>query len=111
MRGRFLNDEDGLQSPPVVIVNETFVRRYIPGGDPLIHQLLLTLPSFVSVGGATLRMPTVREYQIVGVFHDVLDNEQLTGAVQPEIYVSRWQTAWPPHSSIAVRTHRAAASR
>ena len=97
VRGRFLNDGDGLQSPPVVMVNETFVRRYISGDDPLTHQLL------VPVLGAGSKVPAMREYQIVGVFHDVLDNEHLTGAVQPEMYVSQWQAAWP-HSHIAVRT-------
>ena len=103
VKGRFLNDEDGLQSPPVVMVNETFVRRYISGGDPLSHQLLLELPSYVSVGGAASKMTAMREYQIVGIFHDVLNNEHLTGAVQPEMYVSRWQTAMR-HANIAVRT-------
>jgi len=94
VRGRFLNDEDGLQSPLVVMVNETFVRHYLSGGDPLSHQLLLEMPS---------KTPATREYQIVGVFHDVLNNEHLTGTVQPEVYVSQWQTV-RRHAYIAVRT-------
>ena len=103
VRGRFLNDEDSLQSPPVVMVNETFVRRYFSGGDPLSHQLLLELPSYVSVGGVSSKTPVTRGYQIVGVFHDVLDDEHLTGAVQPEMCVSLRQAVWP-RTSIAVRT-------
>jgi putative ABC transport system permease protein len=101
-RGRFLNDNDGLQSPPVVMVNETFVHRYLPSDDPLTHRLLLGLP-FIRDKRATANMPAPLTYQIVGVFHDVLDNEQLTGAVQPEMYVSQWQAVsrWV---EIAVRT-------
>jgi putative ABC transport system permease protein len=94
VRGRFLNDQDGLQSQPVVMVNETFVRRYLPSGDSLSHELLLELPS---------KTPALRQYQIVGVFHDVLNNEHLTGAAQPQVYVSQWQTI-RRHAYIAVRT-------
>src|SRR5213078_2179764 len=72
VRGRFLNDEDGPQSPPVVMVNETFVRRYLSGVDPLSHQLLVPA---ISAGGGGSKTPAMREYQIVGVFHDVLNNE------------------------------------
>lgn len=94
VRGRFLNDEDRLQSPPVVMVNETFVRRYLPSDDPLAHRLLLS-------SGIKNHAPVA--FQIIGVFHDVLDNEHLTGAVQPEIFISQWQAAWPT-VRIAVRT-------
>jgi putative ABC transport system permease protein len=100
VRGRFLNDEDSLQSPPVVMVNESFVRRYLSGGDPLTHQLLVPL---VSAAGAGSKIPAMREYQIVGVLHDVLNNEHLTGTVQPGMYVSRWQMP-ERYANIAVRT-------
>ena len=33
--GRDFDDRDRLSSPPVAIVNETFVRRFLPGGNPL----------------------------------------------------------------------------
>jgi len=68
--------------------------RNVVRGDPLSHQLLLEMPS---------KTPATREYQIVGVFHDVLNNEHLTGTVQPEVYVSQWQTV-RRHAYIAVRT-------
>jgi putative ABC transport system permease protein len=98
--GRFLNDEDGLQSPRVVMVNETFVRRYLSGGDSLTHQLLVPL---VGAAGPGSKIPAMREYQIVGVFHDVLNSEHLTGAAEPEVYVSQWQTA-RVYTNLAVRT-------
>jgi putative ABC transport system permease protein len=102
VHGRFLAERDGLSTPPVVMVNETFVRRYLPGDDPLTHFLLLRIPTF-HANGAPPTIPAPVSYQIVGVFHDVLDNEHLTGAVQPEMYVSQWQLGWP-FAAIAVRT-------
>jgi putative ABC transport system permease protein len=99
-RGRFLADSDDLHSPRVAMVNETFVRRYLQGADPLTQRLLLQPPMIVRNGG---KPPAPVEYQIVGVFHDVLDNEHLTGEMQPEIYVSEWQAGWP-YLVIAVRT-------
>ena len=103
VRGRFLSDEDRPQSPHVVMVNETFVRRYVANGDPLNQHLLLRIPDFRRAAPGPQQMPPPVEFQIVGVFHDVLDNEHLTGEVQPEMYVSQWQVGWP-YLWIAVRT-------
>lgn len=99
VRGRFLNDEDGLQSPRVVMVNETFVRRYLSGGDPLTHRLLVPL----AYADSSPKKPGIREYQIVGVFHDVLDSEHLTGAAQPQVCISQWQRP-TLYTNVAVRT-------
>ena len=41
VRGRFFREEDRVQSPRVVMVNETFVRRYLANVDPLNQRLLL----------------------------------------------------------------------
>ncbi len=35
VRGRFFNERDGPNSPPVAIVNETLARRYWPSEDPV----------------------------------------------------------------------------
>ena len=103
VRGRFLNNDDRLQSPRVVMVNETFVRRYLANGDPLNQRLVLQVPDFRRERPGPQQWPPPVEFQIVGVFHDVLDNEHLTGEVQPEMYVSQWQVSWP-FLWIAVRT-------
>lgn len=103
VRGRFLSEEDRPQSPGVAMVNETFVRRYLANGDPLTQRLLLRIPDFHRAGTGPQRIPPPVEFEIVGVFHDVLDNERLTGDVQPEMYVSEWQVGWP-YFWIAVRT-------
>jgi putative ABC transport system permease protein len=101
VRGRFIEEGDDLHAPQVVMVNETFVRRYLPKDDPLTHRLL---PRFFtgSPDGKT-QSPPQPEYQIVGVFHDVLDNEHLTDALQPEMYIAQWQSPGP-YVHIAVRT-------
>jgi predicted permease len=52
--GRDIQDSDTATSPRVVIVNQTFVDRYLPGKDPLGHHL------------AVMGDPKV-EYTIVGV--------------------------------------------
>ena len=103
VRGRFLNNEDRPQSPRVVMVNETFVRRYLANGDPLNQRLVLQVPDFRRAGPGPQQWPPPVEFQIVGVFHDVLDNQHLTGEVQPEMYVSQWQVSWP-FLWMAVRT-------
>lgn len=35
LRGRYFNDQDRANTPPVAIVNETLARRYWPGEDPI----------------------------------------------------------------------------
>ena len=79
------------------MVNETFVHKYLANDDPLTHALLLPAPR---VEGR--EMPPVA-FRIVGVFHDVLNNEHLTGAVQPEMCTSEWQAPFP-NLWVAVRT-------
>lgn len=103
VRGRFLAEADAPGAPLAIMVNETFVRRYLPNDDPLTHRILLRLPIFSASNGARPTIPPPASYQIVGVFHDVLDNEHLTGAIQPEMYISQWQAGWP-FGYIAVRT-------
>jgi len=100
VRGRFLNEQDDLASPRAVMVNETFVRHYLGGRDALTQRLMLRPPAMVADRHLA---PTPVPYQIVGVFHDLRDDEHLTGEVQPEMYVSEWQTGWP-FLAIAVRT-------
>ena len=97
-RGRFLSDNDTLGTPLVVMVNETFVKRYLQNVDPLNQCIVLP-----RTGHNKPDIEHSVQYQIVGVFHDVLDNEHLTGTVQPEMYVSLWQAGWP-YVSFAVRT-------
>jgi putative ABC transport system permease protein len=76
-RGRgFIAGESG-----VVIVNEVFVRRFLPGGDPLGRSLV------IEDGPA-------RPREIVGVVGDVR-HTALTDEAQPEMYVTHADRPWP----------------
>jgi putative ABC transport system permease protein len=95
--GRFIDDGDNPASPQVVMVNESFVRRFLPSVDPLSQRLLLqqVVPN-QKPGPAT-------ERQIVGVYHDIVNGEHLTDKAFPAMYIPFFQNPWP-YTSIAVRT-------
>lgn len=96
--GRFLNGSDTPGSPMSVVVSETFVRRYLAGKDPFIQHLMLGIPQ----PGQNQLGPPV-SFQIVGVFHDIHNNDKITGEPQPQMFVSLWQVPWP-YVALAVRT-------
>ena len=83
-RGRTFNDRDDGHGPPVVIVNEAFVRQFLKDSpDPLAERL-------------TIGKPFMREFeseqprQIVGVVADVRDGG-LNNDPQPNMYVPQAQ--------------------
>jgi putative ABC transport system permease protein len=81
--GRIFSQADRLDTPSVVMVNQTFVTRYLPGTDPLGQRL--------AVGAPDRQRPWTT---IVGVVADYR-NAGVTQPVRPEIYVPvRQQTAW-----------------
>jgi predicted permease len=63
--GRLLDDRDTAGSTPVVVVNESFVRRYSPDKDPIGRHILVEriLPSRRGLGPMT-------SWEIVGVVAD-----------------------------------------
>ncbi len=81
--GRAIADSDAAAAPGVVMVNETFVRRFI-GDHPPVGR-------YIVIGGAQ-----ERRLQIVGVMRDVktsgLGDAQLR---TPEMYVSHQQAPMP----------------
>jgi putative ABC transport system permease protein len=97
LRGRAFTDEDVMGTLPVCMVNESFLRRYLPGMDPLTQRVEL---SEVIPGVARPGPPM--QWQIVGVFHDVP-----TGGVRKngfaEIDFPFWQSPWP-ETELALRT-------
>jgi putative ABC transport system permease protein len=93
-KGRAFTDRDIETSPPVCIVNEEFVRRFLDGGEPL--------GAIVKVANmAPGNAPTIPR-EIVGVIRQVA-----IGAGEkdkaPEIYVPMEQNVWYA-SSIALKT-------
>jgi putative ABC transport system permease protein len=63
--GRFLDKRDTASSPPVVVVNESFVKRYFPKENPIGKRILVEkiLPSRRGLGPQTA-------WEIVGVVVD-----------------------------------------
>ena len=81
--GRTFNATDRLGTPPVVIVNQTFAKRYLPGREPLGERVMLGE-----------QRPDGSWATIVGVIADYR-NSGPTRPVRPEIYMPvRQQTAW-----------------
>lgn len=72
LRGRFFTEDDTASSPVVVVVNQAFVDRYLPGQDPVGHTF----------GMGKGRMEDAR---IVGVIGDV-KQRKVTDKTSPEVY-------------------------
>jgi len=69
LMGRRFTQRDIEETPPVVVVNQTFARRHFPEDEPIGKRL--------SIGGTS--------HEIVGVIGDV-KHGGLAGQVDPEIY-------------------------
>jgi len=80
MQGRTIEESDAASAPFVVVVNQTFVKRYFPESDPLGKQ--------IDMGGKETGM--IKPYTIVGVAGDQVDRT-LGGEVQPLILIPEQQ--------------------
>ena len=96
-RGRAFTEQDREAGVRVAIVNDTFVKRYFAGVDPLTQRIVVEQ----LIPGATRLGPAV-EWQIVGVYANVRNGGPKDSGF-PEIDVPFWQSPWPG-ASIAVRT-------
>ena len=88
VEGAWISPQDHAVGAPVAVVNQAFVRRYVPGSQVLGRELL--------VGGQTVR--------VIGVVEDVrmlgLDAEG-----KPTFYTSyRWGDSAPDRLSLVVRS-------
>lgn len=92
--GRDFTVHDGLDSPPVAIVNETFARRFFAGVDPLGRQIR------PGIGNGYAEAP-LRE--IVAVVRDVRASS-LRAEAEPEVYVPAAQCPSIGSTTIVVRT-------
>ncbi|MFN2476878.1 MAG: ABC transporter permease [Chthoniobacterales bacterium] len=76
LRGRVFDEADSENSPPVIVVNDAFARRFFPGRDPL--------GQWIRIDGDGSTVPPRR--QIIGVVNDTR-HESLAKAATPEFYV------------------------
>jgi predicted permease len=97
LSGRDFNDRDRIGSPPVAVINEAFVRRYLPG-----QQVI----------GQTLRVDSDNgpRYEIVGVVADAVYTTPRDGML-PTMYVPLAQREPRDWSSYAVLTIKAASGQ
>jgi putative ABC transport system permease protein len=82
-QGRGFTEQDTAGSLPVAMVNETFVKKFLAGKDPLQQRVIVRRPEQALMG------PPV-EWQIVGVYRDVV-NRSLRRQPSPEINAPFWQ--------------------
>ena len=78
-RGRFFTEDDTGSAPAVVVINQAFADKFLPGQDPIGHIL--------SMG----KKGRFAEMRIVGVVGDV-KQAKVTDATRPEMYFCLAQT-------------------
>jgi predicted permease len=83
-RGRAFTDRDDIQSPPVVLINESMARKFWKNGDPMKDRITLDDTSSGTYGTAG------KMWQIVGIVGDVRQNS-LSDSPEPWIYVPQAQ--------------------
>jgi putative ABC transport system permease protein len=96
VKGRAFTEDDNASSMKVAMVNEQFVRHYLPGKDPIGQRINVEelIPGVQKLGD-------YQSWQIVGVFHDVRG-----GSFQrqrEEIDIPFYQIPWID-AGIGVRT-------
>jgi putative ABC transport system permease protein len=96
VNGRSFSEQDTANSVKVVMVNQSFAKKYLQGKDPLRQRVVVEqlIPGVQKLG------PPV-EWQIVGVYQDVHAadwHEHLE-----EMVIPFWQIPWP-QATIGVRT-------
>ena len=89
-KGRYFTGRDDENAPRVAIVNEVFVRRYLPDEEAIGKKLLMQslISGSKDVGPATA-------WEIVGVIANVRYKGLNEKRAVPEIYVPLMQSPWP----------------
>lgn len=91
--GQIFSADDGLQAPPVVVVNEAMANRYWPSQDPLGKR--------IKIGGADTKSPW---FTVKGLVKDSAQSS-LDQGTRPEIYFALGQMAGRyRRMNLAVRT-------
>jgi putative ABC transport system permease protein len=96
VKGRSISEQDTANSIKVVMVNESFAKKYLQGKDPLRQRVVVEqlIPGVQKLG------PGV-EWRVVGVYHDVHAADRHDHL--EEMLVPFWQIPWP-QASVGVRT-------
>jgi putative ABC transport system permease protein len=101
LRGRTLTASDDSDSPFVAVVNEAFIRRNLPGEDPIGRRLRFSQPDALLPEGEDPR--NIPWYTIVGVVGDV-KRWDLTSEATPEVFIPQKQHEWARDFYVVVHT-------
>jgi putative ABC transport system permease protein len=83
LAGRGLASGDGSEAATAVVVNRTFARRVLGGGDPVGRRIrYAAMPAWADAGA----VETGRWYEVVGVVEDLHANRLDGDVVQPGVY-------------------------
>jgi putative ABC transport system permease protein len=100
-QGRLWDQTEMIHSAPLVLVNESFAKRYYPGGDILGHSL--KIPGLKADPPYTPAAPgSDGPMQVVGVVSDALD-DGLDKPIKPAIFVPYSMFMWM-HTQILVKS-------
>ena len=106
LQGRDFTERDGFEAPAVVIINESFARRYYPDENPIGKRLAMQGRTPGQPVGPNPQAATPWS-EIVGIAADTR-KLNLNADTAPEIYVPYWQ--WPMQTpELLVRTDEATA--
>jgi len=94
LAGRDFTAQDGLKSPPVVIINQSLAKTYFPNQEPIGKRLELP---FGDGTGTT-------KFQIIGVVRDVKHRTELGSEYSPELYLPYAQLPFLGQMSLVART-------
>ncbi|HEX8713158.1 MAG TPA: ABC transporter permease [Terracidiphilus sp.] len=96
VKGRFFTESDNANSLRVAVVNEQFVRHFLPGKNPIgqVINVEQIIPGVQKLGA-------YQAWQIVGVYHDVRGGN--FQQQREEILVPFYQSPWV-EAAIGVRT-------
>jgi predicted permease len=90
IRGRLLSEDEDVSKPRVMLINETFARKYFPGEDPIGQK----------IGDGALDPKSIRE--IVGIVGDIRE-----GGLDNDIWPAEYEAMYQDGSgyfAAAVRT-------
>ena len=98
LRGRQFTPQDRADTMHVIMVNETFAKKFLSDADPLTQRIIINrvLP-FSPTNGPEI------EWQIVGLFHDVRAENTMRSDNAPMVYLPFWQNPFP-RTAVAIRT-------
>src|ERR1041384_2287504 len=90
-RGRLFTDQDNEQATPVVLINETFARRFLPDREPIGERL-------------KLGNDEKKTMEIIGIVADV-KNDDLEEQPDPAVYVPYDQQSWSTMNLVIHTSH------